>query len=93
MSRMVLSGLDAAASRHLEEVAADILGLLGPGIELDQLAIEGEGSDTVTLRAHYRMAGVVAESIGRGENVIEAHARLRNAIVEDRIGLGLRTLV
>lgn len=93
MAAMLPTGIDDASSRHLEDVAADILGLLGAGIELDQLVIEGEGSDAVTLRAKYRMAGVTGESIGRGENVVEAHARLRNAIVEDRVGLGLRILV
>ena len=87
------SRVSPATSRHLEEVAADILGLLGAGIELDQLLIEGEGTGEVTLRARYQMAGVTIESIGRGENVVEAHARLRGAIVEDRIGLGLRILV
>jgi hypothetical protein len=90
---MALPGLDAAASRHLEDVAVDIAGLLGPGVELDQLAIEPEGPATVTIRARYRMAGVAGESTGRGENVVEAHARLRAAVVEDRIGLGLRALV
>ena len=30
---------------------------------------------------------------GRGSNVVEAHSRLRRAIVEDRVGLGLRILV
>ena len=93
MAGMLPTGLDEATSRHLEEVAADILGLLGAGIELDQLVIEGEGSDAVTLRAHYRMSGVAGESIGLGENVVEAHARLRSAIVEDRVGLGFRILV
>jgi len=35
----------------------------------------------------------VVESVGRGESVLEAHVRLREAIVGDRIGLGLRVLV
>jgi hypothetical protein len=87
------TGPNEATSRHLEEVAADIRALLGPGIELDELVSEDDGSETVTLRALYRLAGVAGESIGRGENVVEAHARLREAIVEDRVGLGLRVLV
>jgi hypothetical protein len=89
---MLHGALDDAASRHLEEVAVDLLGLLGPGIELTELAIEAEDPGNVVLRARYGMAGVTGESIGRGENVVEAHARLRDAIVRDRIGLGLRIL-
>jgi hypothetical protein len=85
--------IDDAAARHLEEVAADILGLLGPGIELTELVREAEAADVVVLRARYRLADETIESIGRGSSVIEAHARLREAIVRDRVGLGLRVLV
>ena len=90
---MMLPDVDDAADRHLEEVAADIVPLLGPGVEFDELAIVTDDVSPVTLRARYRMADVAAESIGRGENVIEAHARLREAIIEDRVGLSLRALI
>ena len=93
MIRMMLPKVDDAADRHLEDVVTDIVALLGPGIELDQLAIVADDSCPVTLRATYRMADAGCESLGRGESVIEAHARLREAIIEDRIGLGLRVLV
>ena len=89
---MVISAPDNATTRHLEGVAEDILGLLGPGVELEQLAVEVEDLGATTLRADYRLAGVASQSFGRGANVIEAHARLRVAVVEDRIGLGLRLL-
>jgi hypothetical protein len=89
---MVIRAPDDATTRHLEGVAEDILALLGPGIELDLLAVEFEDPATATLHARYRMAGVNGVSVGRGENVIEAHARLRVAVVEDRIALGLRLL-
>jgi hypothetical protein len=39
------------------------------------------------------MADEVVESVGRGESALEAHVRLREAVVADRIGLGLRVLV
>jgi hypothetical protein len=93
MPGMLRGAPDDATTRYLDEVAADILGLLGPGIELIELAIEAEGPDGVVLRARYGMADETVESIGRGESAIEAHARLRDAIVGDRIGLGLRVLV
>ena len=90
---MFLGAFDNATTRHLEVIAADIVGLLGPGVELIELAIEAEGSSAVVLRARYEMADETVESVGRGESAIEAHARLREAIVGDRIGLGLRVLV
>ena len=83
---------DDATARHLDEIATDLLGLLGPGIELLELAIETD-ADTVSLRARYALADETIESVGRGESAIEAHARLRDAVVADRIGLGLRVLV
>jgi hypothetical protein len=90
---MTAGALDDAAARHLEEVASDLLGLLGPGIELTALVREADAPDVVVLRARYRLADEAVESVGRGSSVIEAHARLRKAVVEDRLGLGLRALV
>jgi hypothetical protein len=84
--------IDDATARHLEEIAVDITGLLGPGIELVELVREAEGAAVVILRARYRLADEAVESIGRGSSVIEAHTRLRDAIVSDRVGLGLRVL-
>ena len=93
MTDMLRGAMDDATTRYLEEVAADILGLLGVGIELIELAIEADGPGVVVLRARYGMADETVESVGRGESAIEAHARLRDAIVSDRVGLGLRVLV
>lgn len=93
MSSMTRGALDDAATRHLEEIAADILGLLGPGIELIELAVETDEPDAVVLRARYALADETIESVGRGGSAIEAHARLRESIVSDRVGLGLRVLV
>jgi len=93
MAGMPAAPLDDATTRHLEEIAIDLLALLGPGIELTELAIDAERSAGVVLRARYRMADEVVESVGRGESALEAHIRLRAAIVGDHIGLGLRVLV
>jgi len=93
MTAMLRGATDDATTRYLKEVAADINGLLGTGIELIELAIEADGPDVVVLRARYGMADETIESVGRGDSVIEAHARLRGAIVGDRVGLGLRVLV
>lgn len=85
--------VDDATTRHLEVIAADILGLLGPGIELIDLDIDEDSPGQVALRARYRMADEVAESVGRGASLLDAHVSLRGAIVADRVGLGLRVLV
>jgi len=89
---MLRGALDDAATRYLEEIATDLLGLLGPGIELAELGLE-QGDVEVILRARYGMANESIESVGRGASSIEAHADLRRAIIGDRIGLGLRVLV
>jgi hypothetical protein len=93
MAGMPAPPLDDATTRHLEEIAIDVIALLGAGIELAELAIDADQSAAVVLRARYRMADEVVESVGRGGSVLEAHVRLREAIVGDRIGLGLRVLV
>ena len=92
MLDMLRGAVDDATARHLEEIATDILGLLGPGVELAELATELAGREVI-LRARYVMAGEWIESVGRGASAIQAHADLRRAVVEDRIGLGLRVLV
>jgi hypothetical protein len=89
---MLLRAPDESTTRHLERAAEDILGLLGPGIELQELVADIEAAGTVTLRARYRLGAATGVSDGHGENLVEAHARLREAIVVDRIGLGLRLL-
>jgi hypothetical protein len=43
--------IDDATNRYLEEVAADISELFGPGIELIELALELDGPEVVVLRA------------------------------------------
>ena len=88
---MTRRALNDATTRHLEEIAEDLGGLLG-GIELTDLAID-RVEDEVVLRASYGMAGEAMESVGSGSSVIEAHAALRLAIVKDRVGLGFRVLV
>ena len=89
---MVVRGPDDATTRHLESVAEDIRGLLGAGIDLQEVVAALE-PNAASISARYRLGDRTGESVGRGENLIEAHARLRAAIVEDRIGLGLSVLV
>ena len=92
MPGMLVRGPDDATTRHLEGVAEDIRMLLGAGIDLQEL-VAAVAPDAAQISARYQLGGATGESIGRGENLIEAHARLREAIVRDRIGLGLRLLI
>src|SRR3990172_705983 len=64
MAGMPAAPLDDATTRHLEEIAIDVLGLLGPGIELTELTIDAGQSEGVVLRARYRLADEGAA--GRG---------------------------
>ncbi|HUG30865.1 MAG TPA: hypothetical protein VMQ65_10185 [Candidatus Limnocylindria bacterium] len=89
---MLLRGPDDATTRHLEGVAEDIRGLLGAGVDLQELVAAVEPKAAL-IHARYQLGEASGESIGRGENLIEAHAQLRAAIVVDRIGLGLRNLI
>jgi hypothetical protein len=92
MPGMVVRGPDDASTRHLESVAEDIRGLLGAGIALEELVAVVE-PNAALISARYRLGEKMGESVGRGENLIDAHARLRAAIVEDRLGLGFSVLV
>ena len=89
---MVVRGPDDATTRHLEGVAEDIRMLLGAGIELEEV-VAAVATNAALISARYRLGEKTGESVGRGENLIEAHARLRAAIVEDRLGLGFSVLV
>jgi hypothetical protein len=80
------------ADRHyLQRVAQDCEQLLGPGIELRGLELDANAE--VVLRLRYRLGPADWMSEGHGESVIAAHAALRERLVLDRIGLGLKTLV
>ena len=79
-----------AHARWLALVADDITGLLGPDMELHALEIARE--EPYVVRCRYALAGVEAVSEGSGASLVEAHADLRNHVVEDRIGVGLRAL-
>ena len=92
MAGMLLRGPDDATTRHLEGVAEDIRGLLGAGVDLQELVAAVE-PNAALISARYQLGDVTGESVGSGESLIEAHTRLREAIVVDRIGLGLRSLV
>jgi hypothetical protein len=77
---------------YLKWVAEDLRPLLGLEITLDGVSVE-RARRHVTLRARYRLGDSDGQSEGTGQTIVAAHAALRRAIVEDRIGLSLRALI
>lgn len=65
--------------------------LLGPGIELDPLAIE-ERRDGVRLRLGWRAWGRAGTIEVDGNDELEAGSRLLSRLPEERLALGLRAL-
>jgi hypothetical protein len=76
-----------AQARYLEAMAEDCHRILGPGMDLVDLAIDDDASGT-TVTVTYRLDGWQGETVVRGETVVEAHAALREALVVDRLKLG-----
>ncbi|MEO7665291.1 MAG: hypothetical protein ABIV26_09210 [Candidatus Limnocylindrales bacterium] len=89
----MLSTLSPANRRHAERIVEDVVPLLGPGVEVVGVDVELEGIDAVVITLRYRLGITDAISDGRGSNFVEAHLALRTAVVEDRIGLGLRAIL
>ena len=82
--------LSVADQEYFDHIAQDCAQRLGPGIELEDLALHDDGE--VVLRLRYRLGAETWTSEGRGETVVAAHAALRDQLVLDRIGVGVRAL-
>jgi hypothetical protein len=87
---MTTAQLTEAEATYLERVAEDCAELLGPGMELGD--VELDAGRVVTLRLSYRLGAAEWTSEGHGENVIAAHADLREQLVLDRIRIGVRAV-
>jgi hypothetical protein len=87
---MDIPSASPAEQRYFERVAEDCERLLGPEIEMRTLELDTDGD--VVLRLTYRLGKADWTSEGHGETVIEAHAALREQLVVDRIGIGVRAL-
>ena len=86
------STVTEAEDRYLTEVGHDCEAVLGRGIEL--LELESEQLDgAVRLVTRYRLDDRAWESDATGENVIAAHAALRERLLIDRIRLGFTEFV
>jgi hypothetical protein len=79
-------------TRYLDAILTDVEPLLGPGVVVE--SIEREDDEALCcLSLRYRLGSAAGTSQGVGESVVAAHAALREAVIEDRIGLSLRALV
>lgn len=87
---MRLPGDSEAEGHYFERVVEDCAELLGPGVEVSALELD-QTADTV-LRLSYRLGRAGWTSEGHGDTVVEAHAALREALVLDRIRLGIRAI-
>ena len=88
---MKMPEVSDADEHYLQRVAEDCEQLLGPEIELHGLELDSTGD--VVLRLRYRLGPADWTSEGHGETVIAAHAALREALVLDRVRLGVRAMV
>jgi len=78
-----MEALSEAEARYLERVVDDCVEVLGPGVDIDDVAvIEDVG---VVLRLRYHLGGVSWSSEGHGASVTAAHADLRQRLVLDRL--------
>jgi len=75
-----------ADARYLESIADDCRTILGPGVEL--LSLTRSYDEPLVLTLRYRLDGWDALSEVAGETLLEAHVRLRQQLVEDRLRLG-----
>jgi hypothetical protein len=87
---MEMPEVSNADRSYLERVVEDCTELLGSGIEVRRLDVDANAE--VVLRLTYRLGSADQTSEGRGETVVAAHAALRDKLVLDRIGLGVRAL-
>ena len=87
---MQMPDVSDADEIFLCRVVEDCQELLGDGIELRRLEVDANGE--VVLRLRYGLGSANQTSEGRGETVIAAHVALRNQLVIDRIGSGVRAL-
>jgi hypothetical protein len=86
------STVTEAEDRYLAEVGHDCAAVLGQGIEL--LSVESVKLDgAIRLVARYRLHDRAWESDATGENLIAAHAALRDRLLIDRIRLGFTEFI
>ena len=81
-----------AEAGYLEAIVGDCLSILGPDVEVLDVAVEDRTAPPVRISIRYRLDRWESETIGTGETVIEAHADLREALVIDRVRLGFLAL-
>jgi hypothetical protein len=78
-----MEALSEAEARYLERVVEDCVEVLGPGVDIDDVALMEDFG--VVLRLRYHLGGVSWSSEGHGPSVTAAHADLRQRLVLDRL--------
>lgn len=80
-----------ANQRFAERLAREVEGLLGVGIALDEVSLEGE--TPVTIRATCLVDGQLREFVGTGPTILEASRDLIRAAAELRLSAAWWRLV
>ena len=79
--------LSEAEARYFDRVVEDCAGLLGSGVDVDDLEIvEGPA---IVLRLRYHLGTVTWTSEGRGPTITAAHGALREQLVVDRLKVSM----
>lgn len=84
--------MDEAEGRYLTEIADDCRAMLGPGAVLLGIARD-DVEQGVRLTVQFELDDQVWESAIVGDTVVEAHARLRDKLLIDRIRIGFTEYV
>jgi len=82
-----------ADDRYLDEIAADCRSAVGPGGTVLELTRVRRVPTSVELIARVQVGDTVWESAATGDTIVEAHARLRDRILIDRVRFGFTSLV
>ena len=85
--------MNVADERFAARLADDLGRVLGEGIILDEITVEGEGTSGVDLHATCLFDGRIDAFTGRGETLTAAAADLIRVAAEYRLAVAWRTLV
>jgi hypothetical protein len=75
---------------YLDMIREDCARILGAGVQ--DVDLEWDEADPVTLTLRYQMGAVQGETVADGESVLAAHVELRQRLVVDRLKLGFDAL-
>ncbi len=85
--------MNEAHEQFARRLGEDVARVLGEGIHLDEITVEGEGTDGIELHATCLFDGRAERITGRGETLPAAASDLVRVAAEFRLAIAWRTLV